>query len=82
VSDYFFVKDGFKEFQIIRTCTRRSYDITNCSILVDGHIDENNGLIPNAIPVSDSYVAELLAKSKPRRKASKMKRLPKEEAVN
>ena len=74
-ANYFFVKDGFKEFRTISTCTGRFYDITG------GHIDENNGLISNAIPVSDSYVAELMAKSRPNRKASRIRLLQKEEVI-
>lgn len=86
MSDYLFIKDGNKNSHFIRTCTGRLYDITNCrnSILTDGHIDENDGLIPNAIRISDSYVVELMAKSESRakRKASRIRKLQREEALN
>ena len=66
MSDYFFIKAGNKQYDIIRTCTGRLYDITNCSILTDGHIDTNDGLVPDAIPISAQEVADLVAESEAR----------------
>ena len=84
MTEYFSVKDGNKELHFIRACTGIFYDITNCSILTDGHIDGNDGLVPDAIPVSDYYVADLVAKSKAKanRRASRIRKLQREEALN
>ena len=66
MSDYFFIKDGNKNSHFIRTCTGKLYDITGCSILTDGRIDENDGLVPSAILLSNEEVADLVAESEAR----------------
>lgn len=79
----FIIRAGNKDITFIRTCTGRFFDISNRRICTNGHhIDDNDGLIPEAVEVSASYVAELVARFgvKPRvkGKASKIHRFQKE----
>lgn len=84
MSDILIVKPKKKPIVFIRTDTDRIFKISNRKIKTDGHIDENNGLIPKAVEVSASYVAELYArfgvypKPKVKRRMSNMKRFQKE----
>jgi hypothetical protein len=44
----------------------RWYNIAKCEILTDGHINDNDGLIPNAIPVHPEEVAYLVVQQEER----------------
>lgn len=84
VSNLFIVRPRIKDIVFIRTESGRFWKISNKQIITDRHIDENNGLIPKAVQVSASCVAELYArfgvnpKPKVKRKAFNMKRFQKE----
>jgi hypothetical protein len=65
VSDHYLVNLENKSSQVVRT-ESRFFDITDCNILTDGHIDDNDGLIPNAIEVTSQEVADLVAQSEAR----------------
>ena len=87
----FFVRLPNKVIVFVRTDTGRFFKISDCLIDTDGHIDENDGLVPGAIEVRAQNVAELYARfgvqqtlpprTKTKRKASKIKKLRKEEAT-
>lgn len=42
------------------------FNIAKCEVLTDGHIDENDGLVPKAILFTNEEVADLLAESEER----------------
>lgn len=60
--DTFYARVNNKPHVFIRT-ESRFFDITDCSVLTNGHIDENDGLVPNAMKMSDVEVADLLAEA-------------------
>lgn len=39
-------------------------EITGCRILTDNEIANRDGLVPDAVRISDSYIAELVAQNK------------------
>ena len=64
--DTFYATVDNKSRVFIRT-ESRFFDITGCKqVLADGHIDDNDGLIPDAIQVSAQEVADLVAESRAR----------------
>jgi hypothetical protein len=76
-ADLFIVKPGEKHIVLVRTESRRFFKISNRKI-------KNSGLVPKAVEVQPQYMTELYARfgvqSKAKRRASRIKRLRKEEA--
>jgi hypothetical protein len=61
LSDTFYARVDNKSHVFIRT-EKHWFDIYACSVLTDGsRIGCNDGLIPNAVKVSEEEVAELVA---------------------
>ena len=63
VADYYSINHKNKSFGFIRKCTGRWSDIKGCHLLTDGEILKRDGLIPNARPISNGFVAKKVAKS-------------------
>jgi len=57
-TNYYYNKVGNKTYRLIRTDSRRPFDITDC---LNGSIVENNGLLLNAKELSAQYVDDLVA---------------------
>lgn len=57
---YFLSFPDNKTHLVVRT-ESRFFDITDCPINHDGHIDDNDGLIPDAIEIPTQTVADLYA---------------------
>lgn len=62
ITNTFIIRPGNKNIVFIRTDTGKLFKISNRKINSDGHINENDGLVPKAVEVSVSYVAELYAR--------------------
>jgi hypothetical protein len=78
MTDTFIVKPGNKVIVLTRT-ESRFFDITNCRVLTDGVISDGDGLVPEARPVSNEFVAEIVAKSaRAKVRRSNIKRFQKE----
>lgn len=67
--DSFSLTDAFgNSYLFVRNYSnnKKWFNIAKCEVNTDGHIDENDGLIPHAIPVHAEEVAALLAESEAR----------------
>lgn len=77
-TDTFIVRPGNKRIVFIRTDTGRIFKISNRSMM-------ESGVVPNAVEVSASYVAELVArfgvKPSVKGRAARIRRFRKEEIV-
>lgn len=54
---------GGRYRELVRTCTGRWFDVTDCPILMDNELPDRDGVIPNARPLSNEQVVDLLVKA-------------------
>lgn len=63
IFDNFTVTDNFGNTYLFVRSGKGFFNIAKCEVNTDGHIDDNDGLVPNAIPVHAEEVAYLVAQT-------------------
>ena len=66
--DNFTVTDNFGNTYLFVRSGKGFFNIAKCEVNTDGHIDDNDGLIPNAVPYHPEEVAYLVAEAEERQR--------------
>lgn len=64
--DNFTVTDNFGNTYLFIRSGKGLFNIAKCEVNTDGHIDDNDGLVPNAVPFHPEEVAYLVAQEEER----------------
>jgi hypothetical protein len=64
--DSFSLTDKYGNTYLFVRSGKGFFNIAKCEVLTDGHVDEDDGLVPNAILFSNEEVADLLTESEER----------------